>query len=266
VKSLFSFKDYKAYLAAVESGGTIRAFRTQVAKAAACQNAYVSQVLNGPQHFSLEQTDGIAGLLSLTLEEKSFLILLVQYARAGTSSLRQFFNEQIQQAHDQHLLLSNRLNANEAVDDRDQLTYYSEWYYSAIHVLVTIARFRTRESIAERLQLPLTTVKRATEFLLACGLLDEKKGELVTGRRRLHLPGNSPHVAKHHTNWRLQAMQSLSEVAPLDMHYSAAVTISNDDVEKIREILIQAVSRLNDTVRDSVEEDIFAFAMDFYRL
>lgn len=265
MKRVFDFKDYKAYLREVENHGPLRAFRSRLAEAAACQNAYISQVLNGSQHLSLEQADGIAGLLQLAPDEKAHFLLLIQHARAATPSLRKFFAEQIGQSVEKRLALRHRVNTGEHLPEEDQVTYYGEWYYSAIHVLVTLADHRTVEAIATRLNLPPAIARKAVDFLLSCGLLAEKKGELTTGRSRLYLDGASPLITRHHANWRLHALQSLPRAGAEDLHYSSVVTISRADAEAIRESLIQAIQDAKKTIRDSKEEDLFAFHVDFYR-
>lgn len=266
MKTVFEFKDYKSYLREVENTGAHRAFRSRLAEAAACQNAYVSQVLNGSQHFSLEQGDGVSSFLAHSADEKGHFLLLLQHARAGTVSLRKFFAEQIAQSVERRLALRHRVNTGERLEDKDQVTYYSEWFYAAIHVLVTLERYRTVEALSARLQLPLPVTRKAVDFLLGCGLLSEKKNQLVTGQARLYLDGASPLITRHHANWRLHTLQSLPRARTEDLHYSSVVTISQADAEAIREQLILAIQNAKKIVRDSAEEDAFSFNMDFYRL
>ncbi len=266
MKAVFEFKDYKEYLHEVDDSGKYRAFRSLLAEAAHCQNAYISQVLNGSQHLSLEQADGIAEFFSFSLEEKSYFILLIQHARASKPSLKKFFADQIQTTVEKYLSLRSRVNTGESLSESDQITYYSEWFYSAIHVIVTIGKFRSTEAISQRLNLPLATVKKASEFLISCGLLAQKKGEITTGQKRLYLPGDSPLISRHHTNWRLHSIYSLSHATIGDLHYSSVVTVSTEDAETIREILIKAVQKTKNVVRSSSEEDIFSFSVDFYKI
>ena len=266
MKTVFEYKDYKKYLADLENSGLYKSFRSQLAKSAPCQNAYVSQVLNGSQHFNLEQLDGISDFLSISKDEKEHFFLLLQLARAGTPSLRKFFSEQIQRSVERHLSLHNRVPKGQELNHDDQITYYSEWYFSAIHVLVTIEKFATIEAIVERLKLPLSTVKSAVEFLLSSGLLIEKKGILGTGQARLHLSGDSPLTSRHHANWRLQTLQHFPKRTVSDLHYTSVATLSEKDSEAIREILIKAIQESKDVIRDSREENIFSLHVDFYKL
>jgi uncharacterized protein (TIGR02147 family) len=266
MRSVFEFKDYKKYLLEIEKIEKFHSFRTLLARSAPCQNAYVSQVLGGDKHFSLEQMDGISDLLSLTGDERNYIYLLLQHARAGKTSLRGFFADQLGAMAQKHLTLHNRVHTGETLNEKDQLTYYSEWFYSALHVLVTIHSHRSVEAMVQRLNLPTTTIKRALEFLVGCGLLQEAKGIYTTGQARLYLRGDSPLISRHHANWRIHSLQSLFGARSEDLHYSSVVTLSKDDTAVIREQLIQAIQKAKKVIRESPEEDLYAFHVDFYRV
>ena len=71
-------------------------FKAQLASAARCQRSHLSLVLAEKAHFSAEQAIGVADFLELSWKEKSFLLLLVNYARASTSELKTFVKLQIE--------------------------------------------------------------------------------------------------------------------------------------------------------------------------
>ncbi|MEK7395435.1 MAG: hypothetical protein AAB116_00725, partial [Candidatus Poribacteria bacterium] len=91
--SIFEYKDYKAYLKEIlnRRSENERGIRTRLAEAIYCHNGYVSQVLNGAAHFSLEQAEAINKYLGHNKDQSSYLLLLVQHARAGTSGLKEYF-------------------------------------------------------------------------------------------------------------------------------------------------------------------------------
>ena len=57
------------------------------------------------------------------------------------SSLRAEFHEQVEQVLRQKLILANRFNVKKALSREDQMVYYSAWYYTAVHFLLTIPEF-----------------------------------------------------------------------------------------------------------------------------
>jgi hypothetical protein len=64
------------------------------------------------------------------------------------------------------LLLANRLKISQALGEKDQVIYYSSWYYAAIHALASIPGFKSSSEISKYLQLDLKKVQEAIEFLI----------------------------------------------------------------------------------------------------
>ena len=108
---------------------------------------------------------------------------------------------------------------------------------------------------------------QAVEFLLQCGLLEPVKGGFKIGKSRLHLGSESPLLYKHHINWRLQAMQRLSaRKADENLHYSSVVTLSEEDVVRIKEKLVASIKEIKEMIRASKEETLQCFSLDFFRV
>ena len=95
--SIFDYTDYKKYLkdGLKQKPKSGHGFKSAMASAIHCQSAYISRVLNGDAHFSLEQAYALNGFLGHSEEEAEFFILLVSYARAGTQPLERFFLRKI---------------------------------------------------------------------------------------------------------------------------------------------------------------------------
>src|SRR4051812_25177835 len=95
--NLTSFERYKPYILALEqqSRGVQRGFRKRLAAAIGCQSAFVTQVLSGPAHLSLEQGLRAAEHFGLRGEKQRLLMLMIEAARAGTPELQRYFNAQI---------------------------------------------------------------------------------------------------------------------------------------------------------------------------
>ena len=88
---LFEQTDYKAYLLALiatyPSKG--RGIHRSMAEAIRCQVAYISHVLAGDYHFSIEQAEASARFFGLSRAESEFFVLLVSHNRSGTTELRE---------------------------------------------------------------------------------------------------------------------------------------------------------------------------------
>lgn len=78
---------------------------------------------------------------------------------------------------------------------------------------------------------------------------------------------DSPLISKFHTNWRIKTIQSLDKENANDaLHYSSAITISNNDVMKIKSHLVKCIEEIKIIIRDSPAEAVHSFNIDFFKL
>jgi uncharacterized protein (TIGR02147 family) len=268
LKNVFEFNDYKAYLSHLEQQRShfSRGFRSRLAEVVGCNNAFVSQVLNTDAHFSLEQAIKLCHYFKHSAEEERFFLFLVEHARAGTTQLRDHFKTLLDEIRDKYLNIKGRVKQQAALTAESQATYYSQWYFAAIHMLVTVPGFRTIKEIATALKLNTKTVEKVVEFLLSCGLLVEKAGEFAAGPSYLHLDRESPNISKHHINLRMAAINSLQDEKKTDVHYSTVSTLSKKDAESLQSKFVQEVQNYVQTVSHSKEETMYCFNLDFFKM
>ncbi|MBX9768740.1 MAG: DUF4423 domain-containing protein [Bdellovibrionales bacterium] len=268
---IFDFDDYKQYLTSVvetqpQAG---HGFKSKLAKAAHCQLPYVSRVLRGDADFSMDQADALSRYLGHLPDEKHFFLLLVQRARAGSPSLKNYFTEQIEAIRERRLDLSERFRVPKGLTGENQAIYYSHWYYAAIHILVSIGNFQTKENVAKKLGLQLTVAAQALDFLVQQGLIIKKGDRYSMGVARIHVGAKSPFVLKHHQNWRVQSLISLDRQADSegnDLHYSSIVSLSREDFLRIKEQLIEEIESCNQVIADSKEEILCCLLTDFFEI
>jgi uncharacterized protein (TIGR02147 family) len=268
MNNVFDFNDYKVFLAFIEDSRKVaeRGFRRRLAEAVGCQSGYISQVLNTDAHFSLEQGLKIAGFLGLTGRERKALILLIESARAGTQELKAYFSTELASLREEHLNIKERVGSSRELTEREQATYYSSWHYLAVHMLSTIPGFDEPQAFADALRLPLETVNEVVLSLLQTGILEENKGRLKSGLTQVHLNRDSPLIRQHHTNWRLAAIESLTNNRKSDVHYSTVSTLSMADAEKLRAEMVKLIESYVEVVKPSKEETMVGFNLDFYSL
>jgi uncharacterized protein (TIGR02147 family) len=266
-KNLFSFTDYKAYLRAkLGQKSARRGLKTGLAQALACQPTYISQVLNNLAHLSLEQAYAANDFFGHSPEESHFFLLLVQKDRAGNQALKSYFRGQLDELLERRLNLANRLGRQNALAPEKQTTFYSSWHYAAIHLALTVPALRTKEALARYFRLPVKKVAAVVEFLVECGLAEQRGEQFQTGSSVLRIGNDSPHIQKHHANWRTQALESLDREELHDLHYSAAVSLSLADVRRLKSQLLDQIKENLAVVRDSKEEEVFVYCVDFFGL
>ena len=264
--SVFEHTDYKHYLAAIGDSRP-RGFRKALAAATLCQTAYISHVLNGPGHFNLEQAEAAARFLNMNRDETRYFLAIVEYGRAGTTSLKEVLGEQIDEMRERQLQLKKRVGIQATLSRENQAVYYSSWHYAAVHMATTVPSLRSRPALGRALRISPRKLNSVLDFLVSVGLL-ARSGELyLPGSTLLHLERDSPFIFQHHANWRSQALASLHEEhSDTAVHYSSVVTLSAEDARKVRSLITQNLGEWIEVVKESKEEEVFGLCLDFFRV
>lgn len=264
--SVFDYVNYKTYLLdwIAAHPGRGHGVRAHIAQHLGCQAAYVSQVLNKDAHFSPEHGESLNYFLKHTDDEAQMFLLLLHKARAGTGDLQRRVQRQIDQICSARLNLKKRAGVVEELGKEDQSIYYSSWLYAAIHILVSIPRFQNRDAIADALELSMERLSPILDFLIKCKLISEQGDQYVTGPGTMWLGNDTSMIAKHHTNWRVQAIRSLDGNILNDLHLSTVASISRKDVEVIKKSLVEAIQSVRTVFQNSQEEVVYCFNLDFF--
>lgn len=263
-KNIFHYSDYKSYLKAIETTKEIKGFRSRVAEVTSCQNAFISQVLNGEVNFNLEQALKISDFLNHTPDERQFFLWMIEHKRAGTQELKKYFSVLMTEIAERNLVLKNRINAPQTLSQEDQARYYSAWIYSAIHIATMVRGLNSVSKIAEALNISDELCSKAVDFLVRCGLLEKNGGSIRCGKNQIHLGKDSANISKHHSNWRIEAIKSLDKVKSNEVHYSGVSCLSKADANIIRTQLIDYIENYVKQVESSKEETVFALGIDFF--
>ncbi len=268
VLDIFEFGDYRQFLttriANFPNGG--RGGKTALARAAECQPAYISQVLKNRASLSLEQAIKVATLFQLKKHETHFFLLLLQKDRAGTTSLRKFFDDQISEIRRIRMQVSEKNKDVATLRDAEKSIYYSSWHYIAVHMATTIPVLQTEKEIATHLRLREDRVVEVLQFLERAKLVRFKMGRYVSTNSRIHLRHDSLQIPRHHANWRALAAAYSEVMNEESLHYSSAVTLSREDFQRVRTILLNSIQNVKEKVKDSKEEIISGFSLDWFEI
>ena len=82
----------------------------------------------------------------------------------------------------------------------------------------------------------------------------------------VHLGNDSHNIVKHHINWRLRAMQAIEAKNASELHYSAAVSLSRKDVQRVKEKVIECLKENLAIIGASKEEVAYCYSFDFFEL
>lgn len=264
---VFDYDDYKEYLQGLAGPtGTRNGLRLKFADALNCNPGYISKIFNHTADFSLEQAEILNTILNHSTEESHFFLLLVQKARAGTFTLKKYYDQQLIKIKNDRLNLSRRIEGTSDLAETVTKIYYSHWHYSAIHVALSVPELRGPEKISHFFGISIGRVKEILKFLVINNFAIENLGSFQIGRRHLHLSNSSPHISQHHTNWRSKSLNIHSWNKPNDVHYTAAVSLSREDVEILNNLIVKHIEKVNQILKPSKEEVVYCFQTDFFSL
>ncbi len=264
---IFEFDDYKKFVNARTQALPNRG-RGQFQKIALhlrTHSTLVSQVFSGERHLTLEQGVELAEYLGLNQLESDYFLNLVSEERAASVKLKAAIKRQRQKLLQQAKALSSHFPKGKSLSDGEQAIYYSQWYYSAILLLTQIPGFHTAEAIARQLGLTLTNARQAIDFLLRVGLVSEKAGKLKCEQTWMIVSRHSPHVLRHHTNWRLKALECLPTLDDDELALTGPVTLSKADCAKVKRLIERLSAEVSKVVEDSPEETLMCLNIDFFR-
>lgn len=265
--SVYNFDDYRKYIeAVVKDLKNPWGIWSQIAKAAGCQSTYLTQAMKGRAELTADHAIGIADFFELTHEETQFFILILDYERAATKKLKDFLYDKIRKTRKDQEDLAKRINSPRLDVGEKEALYYSSWYWSAIHVLVSVPAFRTTHKISERLCLPLEQTRFALAQLKNFGLVKQERDHWVLGTGDIHIPKNSPLIGMHHQNWRTRAIQDSTNPLSDGLHFTGVHSMSASDAAKIKTLFLDLIDKNKKIIAPSPEEDVFCINIDFFNV
>lgn len=265
--TVFDYQNYKQCVnewIALQKGGGHGQLR-QLALHLGINSVVMSQVFRGDRQLTLEQALGVSEYIGFTEMERDYFLLLVQRDRAGSHELKAIFLKQAQALNVAAQALKNRVK-HQKLTDEDRATFYSQWYYSAIRLGVSIPSLESVSAIAEHLNLDRGLVAKVVDFLLAHKLIVEKDGKLDIGPQVTHVGHDSPFVFRHHTNWRLKSLQVMEKATESDLYYTGPMALSQEAADKIRKLLIELVERATKTAAPSKSEVLRCLTIDWFKI
>lgn len=266
--SVFHAKSYKAFIhewiKKTPTGG--RGQRKLLADAVGCQTPYITHVLSGDYHFSLEQAEGCARWMGLNESETEFFLLLVMRERAGTRALKSVFERQIETYRAKELAIKKKVQIEETLDLQAQVTYYSHWLYAAVHMAILIPTLNTADALQNYFQVPSAQLMSVLDFLARHRLIEPTRAGYKVARPMLFLPRGSPLLPLHHSHWRLMAIEKSQMNRVENMHYSTVMSLSRDAYEAIRIQMAELIEKTAEIVKPSADEKLACMVIDLFNV
>jgi uncharacterized protein (TIGR02147 family) len=265
--SVYETLDYKLFIRSWVEGlpGGGRGTYRKLSDSLGVSTTLVSQVVNGPKHFSMENAVDLAEFMALGDRESEHFLLLVEFGRAGSHKYQERLKRRIAKAQSAAQQLSERLEKDRVLTEHESATYYANWTYTAITHLIACESKMTVDDLAARLNLPRTVVAKTVAFLVETRiLLSRPDGGMEVGPKLTHVGADSPLVIKHHQNWRLKGFNQMIQKGEKDLFYTAPMSLSHETSALIRAELPAFIEKIVKWVGPSPSETVRCLNIDWF--
>jgi uncharacterized protein (TIGR02147 family) len=268
---IFSILSYKEFLAQkLSSPDAGRGAHAAMAKAAGCQSAYLSQVLHSKVQLTPDHAFALCNWWRLDADETSYFMNLVHLERAAKPELRSYYEQALEEMRRKKADLAGRFQKAEKLESVHATKYYSDWLYAVLHVMVGTLPHLDRDphlkETARRLGLAEETVLKALQELKYMGVLTRTEKGWHSLNADLHLPKGSPLQYMNHVLWRLKSVDAARSQKDQSLHFSAVYSLSAQDAQKIRELVVRLIEESRQIVAKSPEEKVVAMLCDYFYL
>lgn len=262
--SVFHFRKYRPFLrdslANFPKQG--RGQTLKLAQHLGVNSSFVSQVMSGQKDFNLEQAQAVSEFLGLQSMDTDYFLIMVQHERAGTQKLRKYFEQKMNTMQAEAQKVVNRIEVDRSLSEAEKTKFYSSWVYPAIPLYCSVGKGKSFEEILKWTEWPRDRVLETVEFLLSSGFLQNKDGIYIEGIQRTHIEQGSPHLLRHHTNWRMKSLLRSETLTPQELMFTAPFSASKSDIEWLREELVQFIQRFTKKLGDSKPDSVGCLNLD----
>lgn len=239
-----------------------KGYRTLLAEKAGCHRTVLSQVLSGQLSLGIDHAANLCSFWGFEAPQTEYFLSLLIKERTSSRYLRELSQRKIDHLKQESQELKSNLNRAVFPQENAMALYYSHWFYSAIHVALSIPRLQTLKALTSRFQLPEDVVEGALSQLEAWGLVEKKKDHWTTQLQHMHLPRESNMANFYHVMMRKKMSESL-ESGPEAFHFSSLSTLREKDFAKLKALIIQFINSLQSEIADSPAEQLYYFGLDF---
>lgn len=268
---IFKYEDYKDWLVdQIEANRSTKGYQSRLAEAAGCQRSYLSQVLNGHQQLTMEHGHGLCLFWNFNELQTDYFIQLLLFAKAGNEKLRNHFQRKIRKLRKVADDIESKIKGKPIhASEKDLAKYYSTWYWSAIHIALSVPGLDTPQAISRALQLPEFLVRNVISELSNMNLVRSAGGERWQKLEgSVHLKKDSPFIYQHHRNWRHLPSTFLEAERPnaLDRRFSAVFSVSRADLNELRQRVADFIEECSVFVSASDPEEVASLSIDLIHL
>lgn len=209
---------------------------SNIAKALSLNSVVISQIFNGKRELSLEHGYLLGKYFGFSDLEQEYFQHLIQISRSTHKDHKQFLINKLNIIRSQSQAIKNIMLTQELSEEAKSI-FYSDWYYSAVRLCVTIPNLNTVDKISERLKISKAKTQKIIHFLLLHGLILEEKGVYKKGPQHTHLDADSPYLNRYHASWRSKATQNMDDILDHERFVTFPMSLSPQSLSQVKEKL-----------------------------
>ena len=160
--------------------------------------------------------------------------------------------------------LSQNIRQDRQLSEEEKSVLYSHWLYLAIWLFSSVELGKTLEDVTKKFEITRDRALEILNFLISTELCNLENDYYKMGSQSIHIARGSPHLYKHHTNWRLKSIAASDKISVDEMMYTAPMSISKSDFEIVRASLTAIIKEVTDLAIESKAEDVVYFGIDFF--
>ncbi len=265
---IFSYLDYRSFLK--DSFELLRikspsfSYRNIAAKLGYKSIGHITWILQGKRNLTLKNADKFSSLLALNKKEDAYFKLLVCYTNAKKHLDKKDYFEKLVSAQ----------KSEQRVVSREQIEYWSKWYYSAMREVVAIHRISDDYKEASKLLVPRISpveAEKALKLLEQLGFIAKDKQGFF--RRVDKVISTNPEwgslaVRQHQMDMLDLAKQGLENIPREERDISSiTMSLSLERFEQVRAMMQDFRQKLITLARtDSNPERVFQVGLQVFPL
>ena len=263
---LFATDNYKSFVLQCFSQIPKRGQFQAAAKHLNVHPTLISQVFRGDRDLSPEQGALMAEFLGLNEFETEYLVALIEYSRAGNPPLRRLISQRIQRLREKNQKVTSHIPKSKMLSAEKKAIFYSDWSYAAVHLATSIQDRSSLSDLSNYLDLPRAKVRRILDFLVNSGMCSKSDDNYEMLEARTHIDSSDPLINRHHSNWRLKAIERHEKLSSAELGLSAPFSVSKNDFAKIKGLLLEVVGEITQIVDKTEPEQVSILNIDLLKL
>lgn len=225
----------------------------------------ISEIFNRDRELTLDQAVRTTSFFGLDEPASEYFVFMVGLARSETTELKEFYTSKMKRIREEAQKIKSQVIGKEFLSEAEKGVFYSNWYFAAVALLITVDGYETVEAIAEYFpEVPKTRIADVVSFLTSAGIANEENGLLSPGQVSVFIAEPHPQLNSHRRNWRLKAMDAFSKHRADSVHYSSPVSISVKDAEIVKKQILEFIKDFSARVAPSTAEKLMCINLDWF--